>query len=163
MDSAMMKWALGELEKAYPSPDNLTRQAVTAMLNIWGRMTLFAGTQHANINREEALDVFMKLARGQTLGVEATLAPSAEGEPEVARTWWPAKTYGSMSRVARVRPDYDPSVDGWKLNGRVGAIVDLRGGRMAVDFFETLAGAPGHLRGTVADFEVDLSHLEKNT
>ena len=163
MDAAMMKWALGELEKAYPSPDNLTRQAVTSLLNVWGRMAMFADTQHVNINREEALDVFTRLARGQTLGVEATPKHSAESEPEVARSWWPAKTYGSRSRVARVRPDYDTSVDGWKLNGRVGAVVDLRGGRMAVDFFEALAGAPGHFRGNVADFEVDLSHLEKNT
>lgn len=161
MDSAMMKWALGELEKAYPSPDNLTRQAVTAMLNVWGRMTLFAGTQHANINREEALDVFTTLARGQMLDVETTPESGAEDAPEVVRSWWPAKTYGSMSRVARVRSDYDTSVDGWKLNGRVGTVVDLRDGRMAVDFFDVVAGAPGHLRGTVADFEVDLSHLEK--
>ena len=161
MDSAMMKWALGELEKAYPSPDNLTRQAVTAMLNVWGRMTLFVGTQHAKINREEALDVFTTLARGQTLGAETKPESGAEGEPDIARSWWPAKTYGSMSRVARVRSDYDTSVDGWKLNGRVGTVVDLRDGRMAVDFFDVVAGAPGHLRGTVADFEVDLSHLEK--
>lgn len=154
MDAAMMKWALAELEKAYPDPDDMTRKAVTAMLNVWSRMTLFGDTAGGTkLNSEAALDVFARLARGQKLVTEP------ETEPTVRRVWASASQYGQSSDHVRVIENYDPTPDGWKLNGREGVTVDIRRGDLIMEFTEQIPGAPSGHRGPLRDFEVDISHL----
>lgn len=148
----MHQWALNELGRVFPNPDNLTRQTVTALLSVWSRMTVFAGSK---LDVDDALDVFASLARGQQLHFgDAT--PSADASP---RVWAPAATYANLSNLGRVRPDFDDGPDGWKVNGRVGDVVSVRRGDLILSFHEHMDGAPDEFRSHVKDFEVDISHL----
>ena len=151
MDKNMHAWALGELDRVYPDPNDLTRQAVISLLSVWSRMNTFTSEK---IDRQTALDVFMHLASGKPIP-----EPSAEPEPE--RYWVPSSQYPQKGATVRVVLDYDDSLDGWKLNGRIGRIIDARHGDIIMEFTDNLAGAPTGWRGRPSVFEVDISHLRR--
>lgn len=155
MDKDMMAWALAELERVYPSAESRERQAVMALLNVWGRMTLFVGENVKDLDRDDALDTFVQLARGQSLHV------GDDAEIETPRTWVPASQYGNVSTIARVLPTYDATPDGWKLNGREGTITSIRRGDLIIAFTNRMSGAPDGFRAPLRYFEVDVSHLMK--
>ena len=67
MDGDMLKWALAELHREYPDPDDKVRQTVTALLDIWSRMSMFAKNVHAKIDEEKAIEIFTTLVQGRPL------------------------------------------------------------------------------------------------
>ena len=151
---ARMKWAQQELERAYPDPESPVRQMVTALLSMWARVhTYTRGTEQTRV-QQEAVEVFALLTYGRPL--------NDSGDPEPARVWGDAVRYHGVSEIARVRQNYDTSVDGWKFNGREGTIVGIRHGDVIVEFTTPLEGAPSNGRFRLTDLESDITHLSSS-
>ena len=117
---------------------------VTALLSVWTRV---GDEDKKGLDRDDALRAFTALVNGETL---------VEKVEEVPRKWVPAKTYSHLTTVARVRSDYDPGPDGWKLNGRIGSVQAVRRGNLILHFDDGLEGAPVEFRSDINDFEVDI-------
>lgn len=147
MDNNQHIWARAELEKVYPDPGHSVRKAVTALLSVWTRVDEMSGE-----NQAEAVDAFSRLATLMPLD-----KPEAEG-PQ--RVWAPASQYAATgAQFARVKLDTLPADAHWMLEDRVGEVVSLRRGIMTIKFTDEREGAPVEFRGTVHDFDVDISHL----
>lgn len=147
MNNEQHTWARGELEAVYPDPDHSVRKAVTALLSVWTRVDEMSGE-----NQAEAINVFANLA---------TLNPLEKPAPEgPQRIWAPASQYAATgANIARVKLDTIPADAHWMLEDRVGEVLSLRRGIMTIKFTDERPGAPVEFRGTVHDFDVDISHL----
>lgn len=148
MDNAQHKWAREELEKAYPSPDDRIRQAVTALLSVWSRVDMPLD----RVQQAEAVGVFAKLATLRPLEM-----PMDNTGPK--RIWAPASQYAMQCRYARVKKDAVHKDELWKYNDRVAEINGVRNGIMTVTFLDSRDGAPAGYQARVHNFEVDISHL----
>lgn len=147
MDNAQHEWARAELHAVYPDPANSVRKAVTALLSVWTRVDGMSGEDQA-----QAVSVFSSLALLSPLDKPDDAGP--------LRVWAPASQYAATgARYARVRMDTLPEDTHWMVEGRVGEIIGLRHGIVTVKFLEDREGAPMEFRGTVHDFDVDISHL----
>jgi hypothetical protein len=151
MDQSKHKWAVGEVDSRYPDPETPERKCLYALLHVWERLESFAGETKQQPDRDEVLDAFVKLVRGETIADPDLV--------EAKRAWAPAGQFVEVGASARVRTDYEDGPDGWRLNGRTGRIVGLRRGSVVLEFDKPLEGAPDGFRGTVKDVEVDITAL----
>ena len=145
-------WTSAEIDRVYPDPNSPVRQAIVAMMSTWQRMVLFGLKSHEE--RQEVVDGIVALIAHRPI-------PESRGDRSSTptRVWAPAHLYYRVSSIARVRPDYDSSDQGWKVNAREGRIVGVRGGYMIVRFDTSIEGAPSEFRGRPHDIEVDISHI----
>lgn len=145
-------WVSAEIDRVYPDQDSSVRQGIVAMMSTWHRMVLF--NLKSQEERQEVIDAVVALTAHKPIPEVNKSTPSSK-----SRVWAPANLYYRMSSVARVRPDYDSSDQGWKVNAREGRIVGVRGGYMIVKFDNEIDGAPSEFRGRPRDIEVDISHI----
>lgn len=148
-------WVSAEIDRVYPDPESQIRQSVIALMSTWQRMVVFGLKSAAE--RQEVIEAFSALAAQKAIPDPARTRSESVSK---SRVWAPANMYYRMSSIARVRPDYDDSDDGWKVNAREGRIIGVRGGYMIIRFDNEVEGAPLEFRGRPADIQVDISHLE---
>lgn len=144
------RWALAELDRAMPDTESRVRQAVVALLSTWNRMAAIGLSTEDE--RTEALEAFRLLCSGERL-------PEPDGSAAVPRVWGPADLYYNVAPVLRTRTDLVQGADGWRVNGREGTLVGVRGGYFIVRFTEELDGGPQEYRGRPTDFEADVTDL----